>query len=160
MSKDRKASGEQLNTSGSGGNPMEWSAEEGFADLMGYDSKTDYLVWVSRYTQKVIVFQGSKGDWNVIQTFPCATGANYTPTPAGVFEIYDHTGRWNFDEYYVGYVSIFNGNHAFHTVLTNYDGTLHDGRVGIPLSPGCVRMIHENARYIYNLPMYTRVVIY
>lgn len=34
MSKDRKASGEQLNTSGFGKNPMEWSAEEGFADLM------------------------------------------------------------------------------------------------------------------------------
>ena len=96
----------------------------------------------------------------MIHTFRCATGTNYTPTPAGTFEIYDHTGRWDQEKYYVGYVSIFNGNHAFHSVLTKYDGTMYDGRVGIPLSLGCVRLIHEEARYIYNLPMYTRVVIY
>ena len=83
-----------------------------------------------------------------------------SPTPAGTFEIYDYTGRWEYSDHYVGYISIFNGGHAFHTVLTKYDGTMDDGRVGIPLSHGCVRLLHADALYIYKLPKYTRVVVY
>ncbi len=136
------------------------AVKEGFVDLMGYDSKTEYMVWLSRYTQKVIVFQGSKGNWTVIKTFSCSSGENNTPTPEGVYEIYTRTGRWNFDYYYVDDVSIFSGGHAFHTILMNYDGTVYDGRVGIPLSHGCVRMLPEDCLYIYNLPIGTRVVVY
>ncbi len=134
--------------------------KEGFVDKMGYDSKTDYLVWVSRYTQKVIVYKGSKGNWDVIKTFPCSSGENNTPTPEGIFEIYNHTWRWYFDYYYVDDVSIFNGGHAFHTILMSYNGGVYDDRVGIPLSHGCVRMLPDDCNYIYNLPSGTRVVIY
>lgn len=136
------------------------ATKEGFVDKVGYDSATDYLVWVSRYTQKVIVFQGEKGNWELIKTFPCSTGSNFTPTPEGIFTIYAHTTRWNFTNYYADHVSIFNGGHAFHTILFGYDGSVFDGRVGIPLSHGCVRMLPEDCRYIYQLPSDTRVVIY
>ena len=136
------------------------AVKEGFVDLMGYDSKTEYMIWVSRYTQKVIVFQGSKGNWRVIETFQCSSGENNTPTPEGIYEIYSRTGRWNFDYYYVDDVSIFSGGHAFHSILMNYNGTVNDGRVGIPLSHGCIRMLPDDCLYIYNLPMGTRVVVY
>ena len=136
------------------------ATKEGFVDLRGYDSRTDYLVWVSRYTQKVIVFQGKKGDWEVIRTFPCSSGANNTPTPEGIYTINSRTWRWNFDYYYVNDVSIFSGGHAFHSILIDYSGNVYDGRVGIPLSHGCVRMLPEDCKYIYNLPMGTRVIIY
>ena len=136
------------------------ATKEGFVDLQGYDSATEYLIWVSRYTQKVLVFQGHKGNWELIRTFPCSTGSNETPTPEGIFEIYDRPWRWNFSSYYVTNVSVFNGGHAFHTVPYAYDGSLYDGRVGIPLSHGCVRMRLEDCAYIYALPMHTRVVIY
>lgn len=134
--------------------------KEGFVDLMNYDSKTDYLVWVSRYTQKVIVFTGKQGDWELIKTFPCSTGANNTPTPEGIYDINDRTWRWNFDYYYVNNVSIFSGGHAFHSILIGYNGAVYDDRVGIPLSHGCVRMLPDDCKYIYDLPMGTRVVIY
>lgn len=134
--------------------------KEGFVDLMNYDSKTDYLVWVSRYTQKVIVFTGKQGDWELIKTFPCSSGANNTPTPEGIFEIYDRTWRWNFNYYYVNNVSIFNGGHAFHSILIGYNGAVYDDRVGIPLSHGCIRMLPDDCKYIYGLPMGTRVIIY
>lgn len=136
------------------------ATKEGFVDLMGYDSKTEYLIWVSRYTQKVIVYQGSQGDWEVIQTFPCSSGENNTPTPEGIYEIYDRTGRWNFDFYYVNDVSIFSGGHAFHSILMNYNGSVYDDRVGIPLSHGCIRMLPDDCAYIYDLPEGTRVIVY
>jgi len=136
------------------------ATKEGWVDAKGYDSATNYLVWVSRYTQKVIVFQGSKGNWKVIKTMPCSSGANNTPTPAGSFTIYQRTGRWNFDYYYVNNVSIFNGGHAFHSILMNYNNTVNDDRVGIPLSHGCIRMLDEDCNYIYGLPMGTRVIIW
>ena len=129
-------------------------------DYLGYDSETDYLIWVSRYTQKVMVFQGSARNWKLIRTFPCSTGSNDTPTPQGIFEIFSRTQRWNFSYYYVNTVSIFNGGHAFHTILLDYGGGVYDGRVGIPLSHGCIRMLPEDCKYIYNLPMNTRVVVY
>ncbi len=136
------------------------ATKEGWVDAKGYDSATDYLVWISRYTQKVIVFQGSKGNWKVIKTMPCSSGANNTPTPAGSFTIYSRTGRWNFDYYYVNNVSIFNGGHAFHSILMNYNDTVYDDRVGIPLSHGCIRMLDEDCNYIYKLPMGTRVIVW
>lgn len=136
------------------------ATKEGFVDLRGYDSRTSYLVWVSRYTQKVMVYQGKKGDWELIRTFPCSSGANNTPTPAGVYSINSRTRRWYFDNYYVNDVSVFNGGHAFHTILLDYGGGVYDGRVGIPLSHGCVRMLPDDCAYIYGLPMGTCVVIY
>lgn len=40
-------------------------------------------------------------------------------------------------------------------------GTLQDGRVGIPLSHGCVRLEIANAKWIYdNIPAGTHVVVY
>lgn len=136
------------------------AVKEGLVDLRSYDSKTEYLIWVSRYTQKVIVYQGSKGDWTVIRTMDCSTGCNYTITPSGVFEISYRVPCWNFGDYYVNLVSGFNGGHAFHTVTYKPDGGYLDGRLGIPLSQGCVRLMPENAEYIYGLPEGTRVIVY
>ena len=136
------------------------ATKEGFVDLLGYESKTDYLIWVSRYTQKVIVYQGKKGDWEVYKTFPCSSGENNTPTPAGIFATSIHGGYWNFDNYYVTNVTIFNGDHAFHSVLKSYSGGYYDDRVGIPLSHGCVRMLESDCYFITQLPLNTTVIVY
>lgn len=136
------------------------ATKEGFVDLHGYSSKTDYLVWANLYTQKVIVFQGEQGNWEVIKTFPCSSGANNTPTPAGIFETSLNEWRWDFDNYYVSNVTIFNGDHAFHSILLNYGGGVFDDRVGIPLSHGCIRMLMADCKYISDLPLHTTVIIY
>lgn len=129
-------------------------------DYLGYDSETDYLIWVSRYTQKVMVFQGSARNWTLIRTFPCGSGSNTTPTPPGAFRTEYRNTRWDYGGYYVGMPTIFNGGHAFHTVLLNYDGSYYNGTVGRPLSHGCVRMLPDDCRFIYELPLHTRVVVY
>ena len=136
------------------------ATKEGFVDQRGYSSKTEYLLWVSLYTQKVIVFQGEQGNWEVIKTFPCSSGENNTPTPLGVFETSLHEWRWNFDNYYVSNVTIFNGDHAFHSILYNYGGGTFDDRVGQPLSHGCIRMLIDDCKYISDLPLHTTVIIY
>lgn len=136
------------------------ATKEGFVDLRGYSSATDYLIWVSRYTQKVIVYQGSYGDWEVIRTMPCSTGENNTPTPAGIYVTSMNDVGWDFNNYYVSNVTIFWGDHAFHSILLSYNGGIYDDRVGIPLSHGCVRMLIEDCRYISSLPLNTTVIVY
>ncbi|MDD7651431.1 MAG: S-layer homology domain-containing protein [Firmicutes bacterium] len=145
--------------------------KEGFVNQKGYSSSTGYLIWLSLKTQKVNIFQGSKGNWKLIRVCPCATGKNTTPTVSGVYSIIYKTYRWRFDEYVDGkymedysrvyYVSGFWGGQAFHSRLYYADDTLYDGTIGTPVSHGCVRMMDEDCRYIYeSMPSGTTVVNY
>ena len=141
---------------------MDYSAatKEGYVNLMDYTSKTEYLVWVNLYTQKVMVFRGYQDNWELTKTFPCSSGAEIHPTPLGVYEIYYHGSGFYFDDYYVKHTTIFNGDHAFHTIPYNYDGSIHDGTLGEPRSLGCIRMRDADALYIHKLPIGTTVIIY
>ena len=60
------------------------------------------------------------------------------------------------------YYTQFYGDYLFHSVL--YDkktGNLADGRLGMGLSHGCVRLKIENAKWIYDhIPAGTKVVVY
>lgn len=133
----------------------------GFVNLRGYSSETNYLIWISRYTQKVIIYTGSKGNWTVLKTFPCASGSAYTPTPEGIYDIYGKTWSWDFGSYIVTNVSLFNGGMAFHSYLLNHNGTDYYSALGRPMSHGCIRMKPADAAFIYNsIPTHTTVVVY
>lgn len=133
----------------------------GFVNLRGYSSPTGYLIWVSRYTQKVIIYTGYKGNWNILKTYPCASGSVYTPTTEGIYDIYDKTWMWDFHSYMVTNVSLFNGGMAFHSYLLNYDGSDYYNALGRPMSHGCVRMNPADAAFIYNsIPKQTTVIVY
>lgn len=137
------------------------ATKEGFVNLRGYSSTTDYLIWVSRYTQRVVIFTGEKGNWKVKQTFLCSSGANSCPTPQGVYAIEAHYGTWHFSNYQVYSPTGFWGDFAFHSTPYRYDGSHYDNRLGMPLSKGCIRMNAEEAAYIYDaMPMGTTVVIW
>ena len=137
------------------------AVKEGFVNLNHYASQTEYLIWISRYTQRVVVYTGSKDNWTVHKTFMCSSGANNTPTPQGVYEVEAHFGHWYFDYYMVYNATGFWGDTAFHSTLYNFDGSHFDERVGIPLSHGCIRMNDEDAEYIYDeIPFGTTVVVY
>lgn len=148
------------------------ATKEGFVDQKGYSSPTSYLLWISLKTQKVNIFQGSKGNWKLIRTCPCATGNNITPTVTGVFSVIYKTYRWRFsgtvggeyvDDYSrVYYVTGFWGGQAFHSRLyDSSDDSVMDGTIGTPASHGCVRMYDEDCQYIYdNMPYDTTVVVF
>ncbi len=135
--------------------------KENYVNISGYQSTTKYLVWVSRLTQKVNVFEGSYRDWTLIHAFSCATGANTTPTIPGVFRYQYRVNLWDFDTYYVRRPMIFNGGHAFHTRTYRNNGTLLDATIGRPISHGCIRMYDEDVDWMWNnMPIGTTVVVY
>lgn len=133
-----------------------------FVNSMKYDSQTSYMVWVSLYTQKVNVFSGYEGNWELIKSFDCSTGANTTPTTTGVFHYSVMKDKWDLGKTYVEPVLIFNGGEAF--TSRPYDTEtkkIADETMGSPASGGSVRMMEDDIAWMAeNLPLATLVVVY
>ncbi len=128
-------------------------------NVNGIGSRTNYLVWVSKHEYKVRVFEGSQYHWDLVGEFPCALGAWNTPTITGQFEYIERT-QWNYDGYYVGPVLRFHNGYALHSTLLYYGGGEYDGRVGVNISHGCVRLHPQDINWIANtIPFRTRIYI-
>lgn len=128
---------------------------------MAYSSNTGYLILVDRASHKVGIFQGSLNNWKSVKRWDCANGAPSTPTVSGQFTIGNRGYYFDSGASRCYWWTQFYGNYLFHSVLYNKDGTLQDGRVGMALSHGCVRLKIENAKWIYdNIPRGTKVVVY
>lgn len=126
-----------------------------------YSSSTQYIILVNRRTHKVGIFQGRQGSWSLVKYWDCADGAPGTPTVSGVFTIAAKGYYFDSGASRCYWWTQFYGNYLFHSVLYNKNGTLRDGRVGMALSHGCVRLQINNAKWIYdNIPSRTKVVIY
>ncbi len=125
----------------------------------GISSSTNYLVWVSKSEYKVRVYEGSQYQWELLKEFPCALGAWNTPTITGQFEYIERT-QWNYSGYYVGPVLRFYNGYALHSTLLYYNGTEYDGRVGVNISHGCVRLHPQDINWIANtIPLRTKIYI-
>ena len=133
-----------------------------FVNSMGYDSKTEYLVWVSLYTQKVNVFKGYKGHWELEKCFDCASGVNESPTTTGVFKIQTLKERWDLGATYVEPVLVFNGGEAFTSQPYDVDtDEIADGTMGEPASGGGVRLREKDIAWMSdNMFIDTMVVVY
>lgn len=133
-----------------------------FVNSMNYDSNTEYLVWVSLYTQKINVFTGYKGHWELAQSFDCASGVNETPTTTGVFVYSILKDRWDLGKTYVEPVLIFNGGEAFTSRPFDVEtDEVADKTMGKPASGGSVRMMEDDIAWMAdNLPLNTMVVVY
>ncbi len=133
-----------------------------FVNSMGYDSTTDYLVWVNLYTQKVNVFKGYEGNWALTETFECATGKNTSPTSTGVFTYSVLQEKWDLGDTYVKPVLVYNGGEAI--TSRPYDASTHyitDTTMGKPVSGGSVRMREDDVEWMAeNIPVGTMVVVY
>lgn len=127
-----------------------------------YSSPTGYLLLVNKTTHKVGVFTGAQGSWSLQYYWDCGDGAAETPTPTGVFSVASRGYYFDSGAYRCYWYTQFYGGYLFHSVLYNkYNGALADGRVGMALSHGCVRLQIENAKWIYdNIPRNTTVVVY
>lgn len=127
----------------------------------GYSSSTKYLILVDRSSCMVGIYQGSKNNWKLKYFWPCAPGKASTPTISGEYNVAGKGYYFDSGNSRCFYYTQFKGNYLFHSVLYNKNGTLQDGRVGIQLSHGCVRLEINNAKWIYdNIPRGTHVVIY
>ncbi len=123
-------------------------------------SKTKYMIWVSKKDFQVNIFMGSQNSWTLDRTFPCSIGASSTPTIEGQFEYFQWQPRWTYPDHYCGPIMRFYGGYAFHSYLIKYDGKPYDGRLGMKISHGCVRMHPDDIGWMSeNIPLYTKVYI-
>jgi hypothetical protein len=161
-----------------GDRTLEWALDNDYDDFdkvvfvnaMGYESETDYLLWVNRAYQRLNVFEKCHDTetWKLIEEFIIATGGRFSMTQRGVTTIPSRTREgWHFTDttphYYVRpVVRFFPGTgYAFHSRPFYRGGELRDERIGFPVSAGCVRMYCDDIWYIYNnIPDGTTVVIY
>ncbi len=138
--------------------------KQAFVHAKGYSSRTGYLVWVNLATQKVNVFGGSKGNWDLMRTFRCATGAPSTPTPVGVTYVTYKQSAWVTSSYTCRPIVRFypGTGYAFHSRLYYPNSSrVKDASMGFPVSQGCVRMEDIGIYWLYNnIPVNTTVVIY
>ncbi|SHH62622.1 L,D-transpeptidase catalytic domain [Sporobacter termitidis DSM 10068] len=135
-----------------------------WVNIKGYSSKTKYLIWVSVAYQRLNVFTGSSGNWNLSRTFIIGTGARGRDTPTGTWKIINKQPKgWTTPAYSVKPVITFiNEKYGFHSRLY-YPGSakLYDGRIGFPCSHGCIRMFSSDVSWLYeNVPLGTTVVVY
>ena len=134
---------------------------ESFVNNSDLSSTTNYLIWVDTQSFKVNIFTGKKSNWKLIKSYSCSIGKPTTPTPKGTFYIGIKGYSFGYSHGYVCYYySQFKNDYLFHSILYNLDGTIKDGRLGMKISNGCIRLAKVNAKWIYdNVPAKTTVFI-
>ncbi|MBR5534886.1 MAG: S-layer homology domain-containing protein [Ruminiclostridium sp.] len=153
---------------------LKWAQEHDYdpeiktawVNLKGYSSNTEYLVWVNLTYQRVNIFQGSQGNWELIRECLCGSGAPATPTIKGVFTTSYKQPSWNYGSYYCGPIVRFYGTsgYAFHSRLQYWpmnSDRYYDASIGYPVSHGCLRMYNDDIWFMYNnIPNGTTVVVH
>lgn len=126
-----------------------------------YSSTTKFLIYVELNNFRVNIFKGSVGKWVIEKSFLCTIGKASTPTPKGTFKV-GVKGLY-FGEnkgYRCWYYTSFKGNYLFHSIIYNLDGSVRDGRLGMALSDGCIRLSKVNAKWLWdNVPVNSAVII-
>ncbi|BCN30793.1 L,D-transpeptidase [Anaeromicropila herbilytica] len=130
--------------------------------LSNTSSPTNYLIMVNLQAFKVNIYTGSQGNWQLVKSYLCTIGKPSTPTPKGTFSVGIKGLFFGVEKgYKCWYYTQFKGNYLFHSIIYNLNGTVRDGRLGMRLSDGCIRLAKENAKWIYdNVPKGTTVKIY
>ncbi len=122
-------------------------------------SNTNYLIWISHYTQQVTIFKGSKGNWTVYKVMDTATGKHSSRSPLGVTHVTYKEAKWQYTYTYESYVTHYNGRNSFHTRVHYNGGGYADATINKPASHGCARLYDSDAKWIYNnIPKGTTVL--
>jgi lipoprotein-anchoring transpeptidase ErfK/SrfK len=125
-------------------------------------SPTAYKILVDKKTNHLGIYQNKNGTWTPIYYWLCSTGAGYC-TPSGTFSVGSRGYSFGGSTYTCYYWTAFIGSsYLFHSTLY-HKGTFNslDGRLGMNISHGCVRLAISNAKWIYqNIPSGTTVRVY
>ena len=143
--------------------PYTAAQAEAYVNSKGFASQTEYLIWVSLYTQHVHIFKGSQYHWVQIKHYKCASGKFDTQTPIGTANVPGKIRDWIFDHAsHAFWATKLTGGQALHSILL-WRGNNHvaDGTLGRPASHGCVRVATANAKWVYqNVPVGTLNIRY
>ncbi|HEY8805475.1 MAG TPA: L,D-transpeptidase family protein [Clostridium sp.] len=125
-------------------------------------SETNYYINVDLLNQRVNIFIKSNEKWVLDKSFLCASGAPGTPTVRSNFTVQDKGPMFRAGSNTIcAYYTRISGNYLFHTVLLDNNNNIKDGRLGSPLSHGCLRLAIDDAKYIYTtIPFGTNIYIH
>ena len=158
MAANVKIDGWQLTSSGA---MVSTAATKMTSKAQIYKSSSKYLILVDRNACRVGIFKGKAGDWKQEKYWKCSPGKPSTPTVSGVFKVGSKGRYFDSGSARCHWYTQFKGNYLFHSVLYTKSGKISDGRLGMKLSHGCVRLDIKNAKWIYdNIPRGTTVVVY
>jgi lipoprotein-anchoring transpeptidase ErfK/SrfK len=137
------------------------SKASNFINSGNFSSPTYYFIWVDTKNFKTNIYKGSKNHWTLIHSYLCTIGKPSTPTPKGNFHIGVKGLYFGVEKgFKARYYTQFYGNYLFHSILYNLNGSIRDGRLGMTLSDGCIRLSLANAKWIWdNIPKNTSVFI-
>lgn len=137
--------------------------KELWINAKGYESQTEYLIWVNIRHQRCNIFQGSQGNWELIRSGIVGTGTlGGNDTPVGVWKTTYKQEGWDYGIYQCYPIVRFKGGgYAFHSRLHVPGEGYYDDSIGFPVSHGCVRMYDEDIQWIYDfVPEHTTVVVF
>ena len=126
-------------------------------------SDTNWLIVTDTSACKVAIFAGSKGNWSTVKYISCSPGKPSTPTIKGEFKVTGRGLSFGKPSYDCWYYTQFYGDYLFHSVIYNKGSktSIQDGRLGMQLSHGCVRLNINDAKWIYdNIPNGTKVIVF
>ena len=127
-------------------------------------SATNWLLMVDYDNCYVGVYQRSGGNWNRVYYWRCSAGAPDSVTAHGTFRVTGKGLRFGENHGYTcWYYTQFFGDYLIHSVKYNIGSqtSVQDGRLGMHISGGCVRLPIEQAKWIHdNIPYNSRVVVY
>lgn len=121
-------------------------------------SQNNYNIKVYLSSQNIEIFQ----DNILLKTIPCSTGIKPGSTPPGKFKTYFRKEQdvWiekDGTEIYYYYITRFNDNVAFHSMIEGDHHLVDEGKKLFSQrktsSMGCVRLIKEDSKWIYDLPL-------
>lgn len=151
---------------------VDWTAhkKENFVNKNSrFKTGGKYVIWISRYTQTINIFEKKDGKWKLVRLAECTTGQFRNYTSGGDKKIGKRiahrvrTGR----HYY--YLNCFSGLNSMHgPTYNNKTGNLksrpstHLGKNGMSSGTlGCVRTWNTDAQWIWNKCVKgTKVVVY
>lgn len=116
---------------------------------------------VDKSEQRVTLY---KANGQPVDSFRCASGITYPRI--GTYKVYGHRKQSFslYDDttffYFTQFVKSDKGNNiGFHSIPQHPDGSL-EGKLGTPVSHGCVRLSKDKAKFLYTwAPVGTRVVV-
>ncbi|SFU86185.1 SH3 domain-containing protein [Clostridium sp. DSM 8431] len=125
------------------------------------NSSSKYILITDLNNKLTYIFENVNNVWNQKYRWSCTVGKKSTSTIKGIFFISGRKPGFGTDEYSVKYATRIQGGYYYHSVLYNSSGTyIIDGRLGMALSHGCIRLKTESAKWIYdNISDGTKVII-
>lgn len=124
-----------------------------FVNDNNIESPSNYLIVTSIKERITYIFEKGDDMWVLIYRWSCTVGKPSTPTIKGIFAVGVKYPAITSEGSKVSakYATNIVGEYFYHSILYDLTGTyVYDGRLGVAISHGCIRLDTNNARWIFD----------